>query len=296
MPRDDFDPWSPVDVDAWIEQAREGPLSASTEEPLGSKDKFWLSDPGGDTWLFKFARTSGKDRWVSGEDWAEVAAVQLARLINIPTAAVRLGTSDGRRGLLSRNLVPSGGKLEHGNELLSAIDLQYEGGRSNENNRYTVVAVERSLRSVEPPLGWSERSSLTSFDVWAGYLLFDAWLAGTDRHDENWGVILGRDGTRRLAPSFDHGNALGFQLRPDDHRRLAALDRDMELWASRGRCRYFAGRPQLTTLARPGPRGTRSLDFCRKALLALPIGRHHAFGGRIGAGRGAESATVGQHP
>jgi len=137
-----LDPWTPVDVKSWLQRAPGTEQSASQEEPLGSKDKFWLTDPAGERWLFKYARISGADRWVSGEDWAEVAASGLAALIGVPTATVRLGRLADRRGVLSRNLVPEAWKLEHGNELLAAVDRNYQGGRADENDGYSVPAVE----------------------------------------------------------------------------------------------------------------------------------------------------------
>ena len=76
--------------------------------------------------------------------------------------------------------------MKHGNELLAAVDRNYQGGRADENDRYSVPAVETCLRDVVPPLDRDGPSGLAAFDVWAGYLLLDAWLAGTDRHDENW--------------------------------------------------------------------------------------------------------------
>ena len=45
--------------------------------------------------------------------------------------------------------------------------------------------------------------------MFAGFLVFDAWIANTDRHAENWAVLTcKRNGRRTLAASFDHGSAL----------------------------------------------------------------------------------------
>lgn len=52
-------------------------------------------------------------------------------------------------------------------------------------------------------------SEMSGFDLFTGYLVFDAWIANTDRHAINWGVLSRNvDGRRFLAPSFDHGSAL----------------------------------------------------------------------------------------
>jgi serine/threonine protein kinase HipA of HipAB toxin-antitoxin module len=50
----------------------------------------------------------------------------------------------------------------------------------------------------------------SAFAQFTGYLVLDALIGHTDRHEENWGVIEGITGAKRLAPSFDHASSLGF--------------------------------------------------------------------------------------
>jgi hypothetical protein len=91
-------------------------------------------------------------------------------------------------------------------------------------------------------------SDLTGFEVWAGYAMLDAWVGGRDRHHANWGAVF--DGTsRRLAPSFDHGNALGFQESDRRRAELASDEARMSKWARSGNSHHFAGRPSLVALA-----------------------------------------------
>ncbi|EAP97851.1 hypothetical protein JNB_12843 [Janibacter sp. HTCC2649] len=73
-----------------------------------------------------------------------------------------------------------------------------------------------------------------AFDVFVGYLVFDAWIANTDRHAINWGLLTNKDDDRRaLAASFDHGSALASGTQED---RLKSIS--VEEFAARG----FAGR------------------------------------------------------
>jgi hypothetical protein len=61
--------------------------------------------------------------------------------------------------------------------------------------------------SAGPP--GSACESRTGIDVFAGYLVLDAWIANTDRHAINWSVLTcEEDGRQALAASFDHGSAL----------------------------------------------------------------------------------------
>ena len=72
-----------------------------------------------------------------------------------------------------------GWTLVLGNELLSRNNSQYVGGQSTENPGYSVAAVHAELRGTSPPLGWVGPEDMDGFDVWAGYLFLDAWVAGS---------------------------------------------------------------------------------------------------------------------
>ncbi len=215
------------------------------DEQLGTKEKDWLVGPRGERWLFKQIRTKdGRDR---GEDWAEKLVEQLALHLGVPVATAELAARSGARGIISRNFVPEGARLEHGNELLVRVDSDYDRDQARQNDRYTIEAVKLSLADAAPPDAYLVEG-MTAFDIWAGYLVLDAWIAGRDRHHENWAVIGGHQ-RRVIAPSFDHGNALGFQESEERHQAMAASEERLLAWALRGTSPHFAGRPTLVQLA-----------------------------------------------
>lgn len=225
-------------------------LEESPEEAMGSKLKYWVKVPDDDRpWLMKISRVNPDDGFVSGEDWAEWLVHHLANVLGVPTASVRPATFEGDRAVVSRNILAGVHEsLSHGNELLAGEDPEYDSAGKGEVPGYTVEAVREALSDVEPPLGESAFAEYTAYDVWAGYLLLDAWVSGRDRHHENWGVV--QSGSRRLlAPSFDHGNALGFQLRDLKRARMLADPEDLARWMARGTSRHFAGQPHLVDLA-----------------------------------------------
>jgi hypothetical protein len=238
----------------------------ATEEQMGTKEKFWFRDLADKRWLFKACRE--RDGIVRGEDWAEVLVAEMAHAIGLPTAKVRLALFRGRRGIVSREVLEPdhGDRLVHGNSLLSRSDPAYVLGTRRENPGYTVSAVRSALDGVAPPPGDLADMGLSGFDVWAGYLVLDAWVAGRDRHDENW-AIVSRGASRHLAPSFDHGNALGFQELPRRHQQLADEPHALESWADRGRSHHFAGKPGLAALA------TQALDQASPVARALWLDR-----------------------
>jgi hypothetical protein len=52
----------------------------------------------------------------------------------------------------------------------------------------------------------------------ADYLVLDALIGNTDRHHENWGILVKRTPTGRsgiIAPTFDHASSLGRELLDD---------------------------------------------------------------------------------
>lgn len=235
--------WESITVDDWLLKA-----DSRITEPLGTKDKFWITGPDEHEYLFKFARSDPDGSNIRGEDWAEWAVHQLAELIGVPTAVVVPGTFQGRRGILSRAVWHEREQLIHGNELLARMDPTYDSAQPRQNLGYTVDAVRAALTIVGAPPS-CEPPVVTGFDAWAGYLMLDAWVAGRDRHHENWAVI-DRSAALSLAPSFDHGNALGFQVSEQSVAALAADDAKLARWADRGASPHFAGRPTLVDVAR----------------------------------------------
>lgn len=140
-------------------------------------------------------------------------------------------------GCISRNVIPDGWSLYSGDSLLADIEGYVPCGEDRklrERSGHNLTNIAGLLEGCGgPPLG--ECGQWTAFEVFAGYLVFDAWIANTDRHAVNWGrVQRGRE--RRLASSFDHGSALGSGSTPASI--AAALD-DIPSWCARGNAVRF---------------------------------------------------------
>lgn len=237
--------WRVESIDDWG-PSNDAAQHETADEPMGTKEKFWTRTPDGREVLFKYARV--RHGRTMGEDWVEWVVHQLASLLSIPTAVAIPAKHQGRRGVLSVSVLSPGEQLTHGNELLARSDPTYDSETSRRNPGYTVKAVAKALRGIAAPNECSPPIR-TAFDAWAGYLLLDAWVAGRDRHHENWAAIE-HSGRLRLAPSFDHGNALGFQEPETEVEHLAADAERLLVWAKRGRSHHFEGRPSLVNLAR----------------------------------------------
>ncbi|MFZ2279548.1 MAG: HipA domain-containing protein [Prosthecobacter sp.] len=178
-------------------------------EQMGSKAKFWLEweHPGlADWWLFKFSREN------TGEHWSEKIAAEVAALLEIPHAQVELARCDGRSGCLQRSFVHSTPSLSlvHGNEVLGGTVAGYERTRTFHHNQHTFALMVEAFRMLFPDeFVHGEIMRLAS------YLVLDALVVNTDRHHENWGLLLGGHGPStsiQLAPTYDHASSLGREL------------------------------------------------------------------------------------
>ncbi|MDZ4818830.1 MAG: phosphatidylinositol kinase [Planctomycetota bacterium] len=213
-------------------------------ELLGSKPKFWfLRD--NHRWLFK-----ADDRG-TGEDWAEVIASKLCRLLGLPHVEYHLAAEFNqseylRPGVICENMAETPKILVLGNQLLFARDPQYPRGQRFKLRQHTVEVVAEIVDRLAPPaIEWEQDFPVdvkSALDVFAGYIMLDAWIANQDRHHENWGAIW--DGSAlRLSPTFDHGAAMARNLTDADREaRLRTKDhnRSVAIFAKRARSAFFA--------------------------------------------------------
>jgi hypothetical protein len=254
-------PFPVVDVSAW---------EVVRDETSGAEEKAWLQDPGtGQDWLFKAVTV--KLGHVHGEDWAEKSAAHLADLIGIPCARIELARRGTSRGSISLDLCPKLFELQEGRILLEGHPgYVHQPGRRGGHPGHSLENILTVLDGALPPPGWVGFPGATAFDVFAGYVMLDAWIANTDRHDHNWAVLrhATQAGPMRLSGSYDHASCLGFNV-PDAKRtwRLAE-PRRIGQWCERGKASCFEHAQGL-----PVP---TLVDIAKKALvLASPAAREH---------------------
>jgi hypothetical protein len=232
-----------IDVSAW---------AVIRDEPGGrDKNKRWIAEdadaPRDQHWLWKYRQTTGDGSEAALTDGAEVFTSRLAAAIDLPAAECRFAILDGEPGLISRNVTPHGFNLNTGTTYLPEVEgyqrrpsggSDSDGGRMRLDEGYTLDSMEQVLEHVEAPPGVSD---LSGFAVFVGYLVLDALVGNGDRHPGNWAILERQsDGARFLAPTYDHGSALGAGL-TDDNRR----DKDPVAFARRGRANPFSPRKQL---------------------------------------------------
>lgn len=260
-----LNPWVRVDVTGWpVDQV----------EAAGTTEGEWLIQPNTDErWLFKRPKVPSSTGVEQGEDWAEVISTQVAVALGVPCAQTVL-CERGGRGSLSRSVTPRGYDLEEGEVMLQEVGAvgyipHEEGAKAVDPVRpgvrrpgHTLENIRLVLGSTRPPEDFTGPGSMTGFDVFVGYLLLDALVANRDRHEQNWAVLRARLAGRpdMVAPSYDHGGTLGYQLRDIDREKMLSNRDKMERWARKGRATRFEYTGKPATLVEHAMRGLRMCD------------------------------------
>lgn len=231
-----------------------------SQEARGLDPKDWVARPDevglegqAHWWLFKPIKVASYRRY---DDWAEKLSSELARLLELPSARVELARRQDEQGIISANVTPVGWTMESGDTMLSEIQ-GYISCATDErpSNRFghSLINIGEVLDGRLGPPG-TTCEDWTPSEVFAGYLVFDAWVANTDRHAINWGVLAREeDGRQALAASFDHGSALASGTQDD---RLRATT--PEHYSARGFAHRFENGTHLplADLARESVRKT----------------------------------------
>ncbi len=231
--------------------------------PIGSKPKRMLKCPDdaqepflipGHAYLFKTAVG-----WQAQQIWSEVIAYRLAALIrlDVPPCFIAVDEQSGETGALIEFFYGGPDEAEpvrfvHAAEFMTRLLADKKRGRPHAVQ--TNLLLCRLLR-VASPIEW-----------WGRALAFDTLIGNTDRHPENWGILLrgGAAGQPRiwsLAPAFDNGASLGYEL--PDAKLGPLLKRDgLDAYLRRGT--HHCG------WDRANDRRERHIELCRRYLDTYP--------------------------
>jgi hypothetical protein len=244
--------------------------SSEDSEQLGTKEKFWYWQ-NNKRYLFKAVRTH------TGEHWSEKVACELCTLLGLPHAHYELAIWKDRKGVITPSLVSDNEQLVHGNELLARIHYDYPIDKKYRVKQHTLKEIFVLMNNpvVQLPSDWEPIKGIeTAFDVFIGYLLLDTWIANQDRHHENWAFIITKEGTSRLASTFDHGAGLG-RNETDANRqeRLETRDkrRGMEYYVTKARSAIY----DKVSSNKPFDTITLFVEAAQKRPLAAQIWLNH---------------------
>lgn len=199
------------------------PDAYDVSEQLGTKFKFGFVNEFQERFFFKEGREN------TGENWAEKVCCELAEVIGLPHAQYDLAEWRKRAGVVTPLFVTEKERLILGNEILTPNIKRTQYRTKHHLVRKVTTFLKQE--EIEPPHSFINEKSLNALDVFTGYLMFDTLVGNTDRHDENWGLILSERGLE-LAPTYDHASSLGREISDDvRHERLHTRDKNRSLQA-----------------------------------------------------------------
>jgi len=250
-------PGRPIDITSWLLD-EDFPI-----HPVGSKPKRVVTCPltnapfliSGHSYLFKIA----KDRRAT-QMWSEVIAYRIAALVglDVPPCFVAVNETTGEVGALVEFFFgypnePQPSRLVHAADLLQ----RFRTGPRTDRPHFVRMNLQigRALK-------------IDDVDWWARALTFDALIGNTDRHPENWGWLVRRPESGevewRLAPIFDNGTSLGWEIQEDKLARATDPSR-IARYIRAGR--HHVGWDRLTDSPTP------HLELCHLFAQAYPAAR-----------------------
>ncbi|WP_155218985.1 HipA domain-containing protein [Terrilactibacillus tamarindi] len=196
----------------------------------GTRAKYWLIHPETEQrFLFKIPKAN------TGEAWAEKIASEIGKAMGLSIMDVNLARRDNTVAVLAANFIDKQEELFEGGDLFFNVADDFDRYNLKYYDIFNIMKV------------------LSEFKLERHFIkipVFDAFIGNQDRHCDNWGIIYGRDGYR-LAPIYDSGASLGFQLKED---RINLMFKDINMFKA------FSNR-SFSLIGLPDKKKPRYLDL-----------------------------------
>ncbi len=193
--------------------------------PVGARDKRMLWSPPEAPasikpdwpYLFKSSRKAYPDQY-----WMEVIAYMVGQAmgIEVPKAFPAELTENGQKepgALLEWFYDPRSEGFIYGRDLFLRINPAFDNDKGIQHNLHELTLL---CRAIAQKIGWENDWKKWLLDM----LVFDSLIGNTDRHQENWGVVVLPSSPQSrylLSPFFDNGTSLGHERFPE---RVAGWD------------------------------------------------------------------------
>lgn len=183
--------------------------------PKGARDKsaYFSPETTGEAclknnhrYLFKLSRS-----WCQWQFWGEIIAYRLGLIMGIEVPPAHIGLSNN----YIQGRTTCGALIEwfyddqkdvyvEGGQFMVQLVKDYDRQRGTQHNFLDIAKVFKSIPQFQ--------------EHWAGVFTLDSLIGNTDRHQDNWGLILEgaklkkSEATIRFSPAFDNGTALGYEV------------------------------------------------------------------------------------
>jgi hypothetical protein len=182
--------------------------------------------------------------WSPEQFWIEIFAYQLGAHMNIsvPPTFVAYNSNNNQCAALIEWFLSSVETIkeesESGGDLCQQLIPDYDRDKGKQHNFQTISQICLSFQKKYPALSFNWIAD------WAKIFLFDALIGNTDRHQNNWGIILAREYNEidasnnviniRVTPAFDNGTSMGYEVLPSRFKHFETKRR-MEIYVSKGK-------------------------------------------------------------
>lgn len=168
-------------------------------------------------YLFKKSRS-----WTPWQFWMEVIAYRIGQVMDIRVPPAYVGLSNQEKpgqavyGALIEWFYSQEERYIEGARLIRPLIPEFDDKTGWQHNFQTILNVPLFNGLPDP-----EKTQRELVEYWAKILAFDTVIGNTDRHPENWGIILpaepkGETVLVRFSPAFDNGTAMSYE-QPEEH-------------------------------------------------------------------------------
>ncbi len=158
-------------------------------------------------YLFKLSRS-----WCPWQFWCEIIAYRFGSVIGVKVPPAHIGLSkiyeenvDTYAALIEWFYDESKDIYITGEQIMVGLIEDFDTKKGRKHNFKKIRNFSKAFKGA--------------LDCWASILTFDTLIGNTDRHQENWGLILKdarlnpkEGGIRYLSPAFDNSTALSYEI------------------------------------------------------------------------------------
>lgn len=192
-------------------------------EGSGRSEKIWLQSPEGRIGLFKYPKVDPDTKDITYEHVSEHLAYLIAQKIGVETATVDIGIYDNRYGCMSYLLNNEDEAIIEGANFIIGKHPEYD------LNLMRDVATGKYY-CMDYLFEITDNSAMRY--KWIQMMLFDFLIGNSDRHQNNWAIILkyaDRSKSQLLGkacPLYDNGSSLCCYVNDKLLKELLGHDRN----------------------------------------------------------------------
>lgn len=226
---------APVDVAAWP-----GHEDFEKMYPEGTREKRLLvcPDPAPHDFLIADHRYLFKKSFHRYPDqfWVELMAYRIGCLVGVPVPPA-FAAHDSRTGECAALIewfygLPGArpSRYIRGGEFMKRMIPGYDIKRGEQHNVQAIRALGKASADTLRTDDWRPH--------WARVFVFDALIANTDRHQDNWGIVLETSAKGKVrgywSPAFDNGTSMGYNYFEPKLTTMMADRNQMAAYLRRG--------------------------------------------------------------